>query len=73
MKILIVLLIAFISGCSSFNKLTKEQVNEYCGHSKEHRDIIMLGLTDEVFQPHSMHIHCWSEYGFDEKVGIDEE
>lgn len=59
--------IMLVSGCSSFNKLTKEQVDEFCSHSKEHQDIIMLGLTDNMFEPHSIHVHCDSEYGFPER------
>jgi len=64
----LILIAILLTGCSSFNQLTKEKVDEFCAHSKVHQDIIMLGLTDEMFQPHSIHIHCQREYGFPEVV-----
>ena len=60
------LLIVFfitLNACTGINKLTKENVDKFCKHSKEHRDIIMLGLTDDMFEPHSIHVHCNKEYG----------
>lgn len=57
------LLILMLSGCAQVNKLTKENLNEFCSHSKEHRDLVLLGLTDDMFEPHSIQINCNCEYG----------
>lgn len=62
----LILIILLLTGCAQTNQFTKEQVDEFCSHSKEHRDIVMLGLTDKALEPHSVHIHCNSEYGFPE-------
>jgi len=64
MKLIFIVLL--LAGCAQTNQFTKEQVDEFCSHSIVHQDIIMLGLTDEMFQPHSIHIHCQREYGFPE-------
>jgi len=62
----LILIAILLTGCAQTSSFTREQVDEYCSHSKVHRDIIMLGLTDKAFEPHSLHIHCGSEYGFPE-------
>ena len=59
------LAVLLLTGCTTVSQLTKEQVDEFCSHSKEHRDIVMLGVTDDLFEPHSVHVHCGCEYGFE--------
>jgi len=66
-KAALLLCCVFLIGCGGFNSLTKSKVDEFCAHSEIHRDIIILGLTDKMFEPHSIHVHCGSEYGFAEK------
>lgn len=68
MRTIVLLLTLVISGCGGVN-ITKSMINDYCSHSEIHRDIVMLGLTDDLFEPHSLHVHCGSEYGFPEKEG----
>lgn len=72
-KLIIILFIFLLSSCSFFNEKkgykvlqdnTKSVIDELCSHSKVHRDIIMLGVSDLV-EPHAVYITCNCEYGFD--------
>jgi hypothetical protein len=65
MKILLVLVLCTLFSCSPVTKITKKQIDEFCSHSKVHRDIVMLGLSDDMFEPHSISVHCNCEYGFE--------
>lgn len=60
----------FLSSCSlvsvkdytSLQSEMRKNVDEFCLHSKAHRDLILLGVSD-LIEPHSMEINCYCEYG----------
>jgi len=62
--IILIFIVMQLFGCAQTNSFTREQVNEFCSHSKQHRDIMLLPLTDKALEPHSVSIHCNCEYGF---------